>query len=250
MTRFSANLGFLWTELALPDAIHAAKTAGFDAVECHWPFEVPPAEVKAALTETEMTMLGLNTLRGDLNGLSAVAGREDEAKAYIDQALSYANEINCGAVHVMAGFTDQSPTAEAVFVKNLQYACDQATQSTVLIEPLNHYDAPNYHLSTIDGALKTIDAVGRDNLKIMFDCYHIQIMQGDLRRRLSNCLEHVGHIQFASAPDRSEPDTGEVNYPWLLREIEDMGWDRPFGAEYKPKSMTEVGLDWMNDYRA
>lgn len=251
MTRFSANLGFLWNELALPDAIRAAKAAGFDAVECHWPFETPPYEIKTALADTEMKMLGLNTLRGDLNGLSAVPNREDEARDYVDQALSYANEIDCFSVHVMAGFTDQSADAERVFVQNLRYACDKAqlNQTTILIEPLNHFDAPNYHLNSIDGALRTIDAVERDNLKIMFDCYHIQIMQGDLRRRLASCIEHIGHIQFAGVPDRSEPVTGEVNYPWLLREIEDMGWDRPFGAEYKPKTTTQAGLDWMKDYR-
>lgn len=252
MIKLSANLGFLWTELTLPDAIRAAKSAGFDAVECHWPFEVPSAEINAALNETNMRMLGLNTLRGDLNGLSAVPGREEEARQYIDQAITYANEIDCGAVHVMAGFTDQSADAEAVYVENLRYACDQAkaANQTILIEPLNHYDAPDYHLSTIDGALRTIETVGSDNLKIMFDCYHIQIMQGDLKRRLSNCIDHIGHIQFAGVPDRMEPDAGEIDYSWLLREITEMGWDRPFGAEYRPRTTTDAGLGWMSDFQS
>lgn len=248
--KFSANLGFLWTELTLPDAIRAAAHAGFDAVECHWPYDTPTEEVKAALTDTGLPMLGINTQRCDLNGLSAVPGREDEARAFIDEALAYAAEIDCGAVHVMAGFTDRDDAAEAVFRENLRYACMQAQDQTILIEPLNHHDAPGYHLSTIDHALNTIAAVEADNLKIMFDCYHIQIMQGDLKRRFSDCAAHVGHVQFAGVPDRGEPDAGEVDYRWLLPALSAAGWARPFGAEYKPRTTTDAGLGWLKRFRS
>lgn len=121
--KFSANLGFLWTEHALPDAIRAAKAAGFDAVECHWPYDVPAADVKAALDETGLSMLGLNTVRGNPgeNGLAALPGREPEARAAIDQAIAYAVEIGADAIHVMAGFAE-GPEAEATFLENLGYA--------------------------------------------------------------------------------------------------------------------------------
>ncbi|CAG0912102.1 unnamed protein product, partial [Cyprideis torosa] len=103
MLKFSANLGFLWQELALPDAIRAAKAAGFDAVECHWPYDTPVDEVKQALAETGLVMLGLNTVRGDLaageNGLAALWGQEDEAERAIDQAIAYAAAINAQNVH-------------------------------------------------------------------------------------------------------------------------------------------------------
>lgn len=250
--RFSANLGFLWTELALPDAIRAAKAAGFHAVECHWPYAVPMAEVNAALQETGLKMLGLNTQRGNVaagdNGVASIPGREAEARAFIDEAIAYARGINCGAVHVMAGFTDRSNAAEASFRANLSYACDVAPDLTILIEPLNHYDAPGYHLSTLDQALETIAAVDRSNLKAMFDCYHLQIMQGDLLRRVEHHLDQIGHIQFAAVPDRAEPDQGEIDYVWLLPAIAKLGWDTPFGAEYKPRQSTDEGLGWMRAY--
>ncbi len=242
--KFSANLGFLWTELSLPDAIRAAKAAGFDAVECHWPYETPATDVKAALDETGLPMLGLNTQRCDLNGLSAVPGREAEARAFIDEALAYAEAIDAGAIHVMAGFTERDQSAEATFRENLAYACAR-TQRMILIEPLNIYDAPRYHISTIDEALNTQQAVAAPNLKIMFDCYHIGIMQGDLTRRIQTHLSDIGHIQFAAVPDRSEPDLGEINYANLLPAIQDMGWHTPFGAEYKPRGTTNEGLSWM-----
>ena len=83
--KFSANLGFLWNDRPLPDAIHAAAAAGFDAVECHWPYDTPAAGVTAALTETGLPMLGLNTRRGNVgeNGLAALPGREPDARAAI-----------------------------------------------------------------------------------------------------------------------------------------------------------------------
>ena len=256
MIRFSANLGFLWKELSLPKAIEAAKRAGFDAVECHWPYDQDVEDVKAALAVNHLPMLGLNTRRGDIskgeNGLAALSGREIEARVLIDEAISYAAAIGCPNIHVMAGFSDQGDLAEACFRRNLTYATKRAAEhhQTILIEPLNHYDAPGYHLTTIDGAIKTIDSVGADNLKIMFDVYHIQIMQGDLIRRLLSTLPYIGHIQIASVPDRAEPDIGELAYPEILRAIDGMNWAGYIGAEYKPKDSTDAGLSWLKRFKA
>ncbi|MGJ8617909.1 MAG: TIM barrel protein, partial [Sulfitobacter sp.] len=105
--KFSANLGFLWNDRPLPDAIRAARAAGFDAVECHWPYDVPASDVADALHETDLKMLGLNTRRGDVaagdNGLCAISGREAEARAAIDEAIVYASAIGALNIHVMAG---------------------------------------------------------------------------------------------------------------------------------------------------
>lgn len=254
MTLFSANLGFLWNDRSLPDAIRAAKQAGFDAVECHWPYETPAAEVKVALTETGLEMLGINTRRGDVsakeNGLSALPGREAEARAAIDEAVNYAAAIGARCVHVMAGFSS-GPDAHAAFVANLAHACDRAADHgiTILIEPLNHYDAPGYFLSTTGQASAIISAVGRDNLKLMFDCYHVQLMEGDVTNRLRKLEPVIGHIQFASVPDRGAPDHGELNFAHVFRVISDMGYAQPLGAEYKPVGETGDSLSWMAGLR-
>ena len=248
MMRFSANLGFLWTELSLPDAIRAAKAAGFDAVECHWPFDVPVADVKAALVETGLPMLGLNTRRGDLakgeNGLAALPGREVDARAAIDEALSYADAVDAGAVHVMAGFA-KGQRAHDTFVANLEYACAHAGHRTILIEPLNRHDAPGYFLETTEQAKAIINDSGATNLKLMFDCYHVGRTEGDLTTRLADLLPIIGHIQFASVPDRGAPDQGEINYPNVIRKIADLGWTLPLGAEYRPKGSTQAELGWL-----
>ncbi|KZM47970.1 TIM barrel protein [Labrenzia sp. OB1] len=247
---FSANLGFLWNELPLPDAIVAAKDAGFDAVECHWPYDVPADEVRAALKQTGLRMLGLNTRRGNIsngdNGLCAIPGRETEARAAIDEAIAYARAIDTPNIHVMAGFAE-GKEALSTFVKNLRYACDTAAADgiTILIEPLNPYDAPGYFLSDTQQAGEIIAEVGKANLKLMFDCYHVGRTEGDVLGRLRKCLPLVGHIQFASVPDRGAPDHGEVDYKTVFAEIAALGWSHPLGAEYKPVEKTEATLGWL-----
>ncbi len=254
MLRFSANLGFLWQELSLPDAIRAAKAAGFDAVECHYPYDTPPEAVREALGETGLAMLGLNTARGDVaagdNGLAAIPGRQDEARGAIDQALDYAVTVGAQNVHVMAGKAE-GEEARATFIANLRHACERAAAVgvTVLIEPLNRRDAPGYFLQTADQALDIISAVGTPNIKLMFDCYHLQIMQGDLTHRLQAHMAAIGHIQIAAVPDRREPDHGEIDYRYILRFLESLGYDRPIGAEYRPATTTDAGLAWLQAYR-
>ena len=250
--KFSANLGFLFTDRPLPDAIRAAAAAGFDAVECHWPHDVAPAAVRAALDETGLPMLGLNTRRGNPgeNGLSALPGREAEARAEIDRAIDYAATIGAANIHVMAGFSAGSE-AGAAYRANLAYACDSAADKglTILIEPLNSRDAPGYFLSTTVEAERVIAAVDRPNLKLMFDAYHVQIMEGDLTRRFAALRPIVGHVQFAGVPDRGEPDRGEVDFIHLLGAMRASGWSAPFGAEYRPRNGTEAGLAWLARFR-
>ena len=252
MTRFSANLGFLWNDLPLPDAIRAASLAGFDAVECHWPYDVPAEDVAAALAETGLPMLGLNTRRGDLdageNGVAALPGREDDARAVIDEAITYAVAIQASNIHVMAGFA-AGQAAHDSFIANLDYACTAAATHgiTILIEPLNHYDAPGYFLNGTAQAKSIIDEVGAPNLKLMFDCYHIQRLEGNLSNKLTDLLPIIGHIQFASVPDRGAPDHGEINYQHIYAHLATLGYDAPLGAEYKPDGDTDKSLGWLRN---
>lgn len=250
MTQFSANLGFLWSDRPLPDAIRAAKAAGFDAVECHWPYDVPAQQVKAALVETGLPMLGINTRRGNVdagdNGLCALPDREDEALAAIAEAIEYAEEIGAKAVHVMAGFAE-GEDAHQTFIRNLHVATKAAASRgiTILIEPLNRFDAPGYFLKTTLQAREIIEQVAAPNLKLMFDCYHIGRTEGDVIAQLKDLFPVIGHIQFASVPDRGTPDHGEVNYREAFAQIKALGWHSPLGAEYKPQGATYATLGWM-----
>lgn len=249
--RISANLGFLFREHDLPEAIRQARRHGFDAVECHWPFDTDAGAVRAALDETGLAMLGLNTIRGDMDagdfGLAAVPGREQEARRAIDQAIDYAAAINCRNVHVMAGKAG-GEDAFATFVANLGYADERAAEAglDLLVEPLNTRDAPGYFLTDCDMAMRVIEAVGSARIRIMFDCYHMQIMCGDLVNSVRALLPRIGHIQFAAVPDRTEPDAGEIDFAWLLPALRDLGYTGFFGAEYKPVTGS---FEWMKALR-
>lgn len=251
MVTFSANLGFLWSELELPDAIRAAKAAGFEAVECHWPYEVAPERVKSALDETGLVMLGLNTRRGDVAagemGLRALPGREHDAVGAIEQALGYAKAIGAKSIHVMAG-NAQGRAAHETFVRNLRVACSltKDTGIDILIEPLNRFDAPEYFLRSVQQAKGIIEEVCQPNLKLMFDCYHVGRTEGDVIRELNAALPLIGHIQFAAVPDRGAPDHGDLEYSAVFAEIDRLGWTRPLGAEYRPVGPVEASLGWMH----
>lgn len=254
MTRISANLGFLWPELELLDAIRAAGSAGFHAVEVHWPYITHALEVALALEELGLPMISLNTVGGDLSkgefGLAAVPEREVDARANIDKAMAYAVDISARFVHVLAGLAE-GDEARATYVDNLTYACERGREYgvDVLIEPINHHDQPGYFLSRVDSAINIIDDVGQDNLKILFDCYHVERTEGGLLERISAHLDLIGHIQIASVPDRTEPDHGQVDYVELLAAIDELGYDGYVGAEYRPSGRTDDGLGWLNSYR-
>jgi hydroxypyruvate isomerase len=253
MTRFSANLGFLFRELPLLEAVRAAASAGFGAIEAHWPYDIDPATLRAVLDELRLPFIGINTevgdrARGDF-GLCALPGREAEARAVLDQAIDYAGATGARSIHVMAGKT-QDRAAVTTLLGNLRYADVRIAgrDITLLLEPLNHRDAPGYLLRTAEETAQVIAAAGIARLRMMFDCYHQQIEGGDLLARVRTHLALIGHVQIAAVPDRGEPDAGEVDYGWLVPALHDAGYSGWIGAEYRPRTSTAEGLGWLDRF--
>lgn len=247
----SANLGFLWTDRSLPDAIRAAANAGFDAVECHFPYAFPTSEISQVLEQTNLPMLGLNTAKDDGMGYAALPDSVETAREKIDQAINYAADIGTKMIHVMAGDASGA-AADQTFLDNIDYAAQQAQKhdQTILIEPLNHRDAPNYYLRNTAQAIDIINDLAHDNVRLMFDCYHIQIVEGDISNRLEACLPYIGHVQIAGVPRRDEPQYGELAYPHIISHLSAIGYSGAIGAEYIPRADVESGLDWMTAIRA
>lgn len=248
-------MGFLWQDLPLPEAIRAATRAGFDAVECHWPYDQNPGEVKEALDETGLTMLGINTHPGELTagefGLSAIPGEEDRAREAIEEAIDYAHSINARGVHVMAG-KSSGTMANDTFLNNLEFACKIASRNniTILVEPINSHDVPGYFLSTLGQAQEILSLVNMHNLKLMFDCYHVARSGGDVCVEIENTFPMIGHIQFASVPERGSPDKGELDFEAVFNKLDELGYSSPLGAEYIPETDTESSLEWLYRYRS
>ncbi len=254
MPRFAANLSMLFTERPLIERFAAAAAAGFPAVEVQVPYEVPASAVRAELDRHGLVMVVLNTARGQPGefGLAAVPGREREFADLFRQALDYAVAIGASALHCLAGVVppDRRPAADVTFTANLARAADAAAAKnvTLLIEPLNTRDRPDYFLNRVEHAADVIARVGRLNVKIQFDCYHVQIMQGDLITRIERHLPLIGHVQIAAVPSRAEPDEGEINYAAVCAALDTMGYPGWIAAEYGPRGRTEDGLAWMHRY--
>lgn len=253
MPRFSANLGFLWPDRPLIERIDAAARAGFKAIELHWPYETPAAHVRARCEQHGLKLLAINTVRGKPgeNGLGALAGREQEFQAAVDQSIAYSLEAGCSAIHCMAGFVaaDKRAQATRVFVDNLREASDKAAPHGfgLLLEALNPYDAPGYFYSTQAEAARILQETGRPNIKLMFDVYHVGATEGDILRRLARHMPIIGHVQIAAVPYRTEPDHGEIDYGVVLAELDRLGYEGWIGAEYKPRDDTDTGLVWMRN---
>jgi hydroxypyruvate isomerase len=252
MPRFAANLAYLFTERPFMERFGAAAAAGFKAVELQFPYDQPPSAVKAELARHGLTMLGINTPQTPTAGFAAVPGREADFAAHFKQALDYVVAIGGRQIHVMAGAVppDQRPAAEKVFVANLTRAADAAAEKsiTLLIEPINPRDRPDYFLTRAEHAAGIIGQVARANVRIQFDFYHAQIVAGDLITRFEKHMPLVGHVQVAAVPSRHEPDEGEVNYPAVFAALDRAGYQGFVGAEYKPRGRTEEGLGWARPY--
>jgi len=258
MPKFSANLGFLFTELAFLDRFAAAAKAGFDGVEYASPYEQAARDIASRLADHGLTQALFNLPAGDWKagerGIAILPGRETEFRDGLSRALDYAGELGCGRLNCLAGLAppgaDQA-LLEETFVANLELAAKAAKARGVklLIEPISTLEMPGFFLNRSDEALRLMKRVGSDNLYLQADIYHMQIMEGDLARRLEGAMPAIAHIQVADNPGRHEPGSGEINYAFLLPLIDRLGYGGWVGCEYRPKTTTEAGLAWMAPYQ-
>ncbi len=258
MPRFAANLSMMYQEHAFLDRFEAAARDGFKAVEFLFPYDFPASEIRAKLTAHGLQQVLFNAPPGDFaageRGIAALPGREKEFHRGIETALAYAEVLGTDRLHVMAGLLDASDDVERHRTKYLDQLAFAAAQAkpygvTIVIEPINTRDMPGYFLSRQHDAQQICEEVGAPNLKVQFDLYHCQIVEGDLAVKLKQMIADIGHIQIAGVPERHEPDDGEVNYPYLLKLIDTLGYEGWIGCEYIPKGNTSAGLGWLKAWR-
>jgi len=259
MPKFAANLTMMFNEVPFPQRFAAAARAGFKAVEFLFPYDHTPAEVAGWLKEDGLFNALFNMPPGDWaageRGLASLPGREAEFRAGVATALEYAAAQGTPCLHAMAGLLPAGADRaahRAVYIENLRYAARALAPHglTLLIEPINSRDMPGYFLTTQAEAHAIREEVGEPNLKVQMDFYHVQIMEGDIAMTLKKYFAHVGHIQIASVPARNEPDDGEVNYRYLFRLLDELGYAGWVGCEYRPRGRTEDGLGWLTTLNA
>ncbi|RJG03635.1 2-oxo-tetronate isomerase [Noviherbaspirillum sedimenti] len=257
MPKFAANLTMMFNEVPFMERFSAAAQAGFTAVEFLFPYEHAAEDIARQLREHGLQNVLFNMPPGDWGagerGIASLPGREAEFRDGVAKAIEYAKALGTPRLHVMAGLLPEGADRarhRAVYIDNVRYACREAAKHgiTILLEPINTRDIPGYFLNTQADAHAIREEVGAENLKVQMDFYHVQIVEGDIAMKVRRYLPHIGHIQIASVPMRHEPDTGEVNYPYLFALLDELGYDGWLGCEYRPAKGTVEGLGWMQAY--
>lgn len=254
MPKFAANLTMLFTEYAFLERFDRAARAGFAAVEYMFPYEEDTDGIARALTNLHLTQALFNLPAGRWaagdRGIAVDPDRRTEFRAGVTQAVELARRFRCPKLNCLAGKRrDDVPEGDqrATLVENLGYAAGQLARYDILllVEPINTYDIPGFYLSTSAGALAVLDEVGAPNAAVQYDCYHMQRMEGNLTQTMQHLGRRLGHVQIADAPDRHEPGTGEINFPFVLGALDRLGYEGYVGLEYRPTAQTEDSFGWI-----
>jgi hydroxypyruvate isomerase len=254
MPRFAANLTMLFNEHPFLDRFEAAAKAGFEAVEFLFPYAYPVGDIRQRLQHHGLKLVLHNLPGGDWEagdrGLACDPQRVEEFRAGVARGIEYATALGAPQLNCLAGkappAVDQA-TLRRTFVANLRFAAAELKQAglKLLIEPINRFDIPGFYLNTTAQALALLDEVGVDNAFVQYDIYHAQRMEGELAHTLQQHLARIAHIQLADNPGRHEPGSGEINYAFLFKHLDRIGYSGWIGCEYKPAARTEDGLGWI-----
>lgn len=257
MPRFAASISMLFQELPLIERFAAARRAGFGAVEIQFPYAAPPEALARAARDAGVAVALINMPAGDWDkgerGLAALPGREGDFRRALTRALDYVAALSAERCHVLAGVP--GPAAErdaclAVLAANLRHAAQELGRAgaQAMVEAINGRDVPGYFLGDTGQAVAAIAAADHPNLALQCDLYHMHLAGEDPIPTLRRRMPRIGHVQFADAPGRHEPGTGEIDFETLFRALDDMGYTGWVGAEYRPTGHTEESLGWLGTY--
>ncbi|AZO09638.1 MULTISPECIES: 2-oxo-tetronate isomerase [unclassified Mesorhizobium] len=256
MPAFAANLTMMFNEWSFLDRFDAAAEAGFSAVEYLFPYDFKPEDIQDRLVRNGLTQALFNMPPGDWaageRGLASLSGRFDDVAAGVTRALAYAEATGVKNIHLMAGLADAGdPQARFNYRRAVEHAADRLAERglNLLLEPINGRNMPGYFLNDFNAAAQWIGELGLANVKLQFDIYHCQIIHGDVTTRLRTLMPISGHVQIASVPSRQEPDSEELNYPFLFAELDRLGYRGYVGCEYLPRGRTTDGLGWFEPYK-
>ena len=253
--RFCVNVSILFTELPLLERFAAAHEAGFDAVELWWPRGEDPTAVRAAIEDAGVDVVVLNFDAGDMpagdRGLISDPSLQGAFRANVPVALELAAAVGCTRLNALAGheLPDLERAAQLELARdNVRFAADAAAErgAQVLIEAVNTIENGPYLIASTQAASDFVKDVNRDNVRLQYDAYHMQRMEGDVTATIEEHLDEIAHVQIADSPGRGQPGTGELAYDFILRRLEELGYDGYVGLEYKaPDGDTEASLEWL-----
>ncbi len=253
--RFSANVSILFKEVPFLDRFGRARETGFSAVEFWWPSEEDPGGVEKAIKDADLEVALFNFDAGDMpagdRGLAADPERQRQFRENVPVALELARSLGCERMNALVGHETPGMDRDeqlALARENVRFAAAEAEAAgvTVMVEAVNTFENGPYLLYTTEQAVGFVTDVGRENVKVQHDFYHMQRMEGNLVANLREHIGLIGHVQIADSPGRGEPGTGEIHYPYVLGELERLGYEGYVGLEYNPTTeTTEESFGWL-----
>ena len=254
MPKINANIQFMFNEYELLDRYDAAARAGFQGIEIQAPYSEPIEAIQERLERNGLKHVIINLPVADpetgQNNLPLLPDKVGIYQERVALGVEYAAGLGCIGVNTGIGPLPEGADPEIAYktyVDNLRYAATELEKIGVLalVEPINTKDQPGFLLHTSSQGMKAISDAGHPNVKLQYDFYHMQIMEGDLVDTFAELMPNIGHVQFADTPGRNEPGTGEINYPFIFRKLDELGYEGWAGAEYNPSGRTEDSLDWF-----
>jgi hydroxypyruvate isomerase len=255
MPKFCAHLGYQFNEVPFLERFAAAARAGYRAVEFPSPYTHEAGRLADLLSEWDLALVQFAAPMGGTGekGIACHPGRRQELEDGVAKAIAYAEVLGCKMVHIMAGIAPAEVAADAAYatyIGNLRFAARELGKHslTALVEPINSHDMPGYFIDRPSRAIRALDDCGEPNVRLLYDIYHAQVMEGGLSRFIEQHVARIGHVQVADAPDRHEPGTGEINFDFLFRLIDRVGYTGWIGCEYHPAGSTIAGLAWLQPW--
>jgi hydroxypyruvate isomerase len=257
MPKFCANLSMMFNEVDFLDRFGAAAKAGFKGVEFLFPYPYDKNQLVELTLKHDLQVVLFNMPAGDWNagdrGMACDPARSGEFQDQVGKSIDYAQALGCTQIHCMAGLKPRGVNEDqmrAAYIANLRFAGRELAKTglTLLIEAINPRDMPGFYLNYSRQAFDVMHYAAVPNLRFQYDIYHMQIVEGDLAPGIENNLAKIGHIQLADTPGRHEPGTGEINYDFLFRHIDKIGYAGWIGCEYRPAAGTAAGLGWIKPY--
>lgn len=254
MPKLAANLSMLFPERPFLERFDAARSAGFRYVEYQFPYAVAASDIAAAVRASGVQVVLHNLPAGDMaageRGIACLPRRSREFRDGVERAIEYAGAVACPRLNCIAGLAPVDREHFEVLVANVRHAARRLGEVGIelVIEPLNTRTVPGFFLTHSAQAIDVLNAAGEANARLQYDVFHMQIMEGDLARTIERLLGRIGHVQIADVPDRHEPGTGEINFDFLLRHLDVIGYSGWVGCEYNPAGETREGLKWAKQY--
>ncbi|WHZ11522.1 MAG: Hydroxypyruvate isomerase [Burkholderiaceae bacterium] len=253
MPKLAANLTMLYSEAPFLDRFALAARDGFKAVEFLFPYAFKAEDIRQRLDANGLQLVLHNLPAGNWDGgergIACHPDRTGEFREGVAQAITYAKALGVGQLNCLVGKAPAGvPDAQLrkTLVENLRFAAIELKKVglKLLVEPINTLDIPGFYLHGSAQTLSVLDEVGSDNAYLQYDIYHMQRMEGELAATMQKYLPRIAHVQLADNPGRNEPGTGEINYAFLFRHLDQIGYAGWIGCEYKPATTTQAGLGW------